>query len=240
MTLVALWLLTVGLADLVRGSTDARRRTLPATLVAVCAVALVALLGGLTFSGFAVTLLLVAFPTWLWILGSASALRGRASVAWPLSVLGFTMLVLLLWSGSTPSLGGHFAQWYAGVDVPLLAGLPLSRFATVVGALVFLQVSSNIVVRLVLDGAGSPAPRGESSLRGGRVLGPMERTFIFALGLAGQLTAAAIIVAAKGLLRFPEIQAQRDASDSVDELTEYFLVGSMASWLLALAFLPLV
>jgi len=68
----------------------------------------------------------------------------------------------------------------------------------------------------------------------------MERTFIFALGLAGQLTAAAIIVAAKGLLRFPEIQAQRDASDSVDELTEYFLVGSMASWLLALAFLPLV
>ncbi len=240
MTLVALWLLVAGLADLVRGSTDAKRRSFPAGLVVFATVLVVAVLGGFTFSGYLVSLLLVVLPAWLWIVTSSSALRGRSSVAAPLSVLGGTMAVLLLWSGSTPVLAGHLADWYGGLGVPLLADVPLARSATVLGALLFLQVSANIVVRLVLDGAGSSAPRGESSLRGGRVLGPMERTFIFALGLAGQLTAASIIVAAKGLLRFPEIQARRETSDTVDALTEYFLVGSMASWLLALAFLPLV
>jgi hypothetical protein len=240
MTLVALWLLAVGLADLVRGSTDAKRRSFSAGLVVFVTVLLVAVLGGFSFRGYLVSLVLVVVPAWWWVVASSSALRGRSAVAGPLTVLGATMLVLLLWSGSTPVLGGHLAGWYGGMRVPLLTDVPPVRFATVLGALTFLQVSSNIVVRLVLDGAGSSAPRGETSLRGGRVLGPMERTFIFALGLAGQLTAASIIVAAKGLLRFPEIQARRETSDSVDALTEYFLVGSMASWLLALAFLPLV
>lgn len=240
MSLVALWLLTLGLADLVRGSTDARRRTFSATCVAVLTVVSVAILGDFSFRGFVVSLLLVAFPAWLWIVTSAAALRGRSSVRGALTTFAGSLAVLLVFSGSTPVIAGNLADWYSGLGVPALNDVALQRFSLVLGVLAFLQVTSNIVVRLVLDGAGSPAPRGESSLRGGRVLGPMERTFIFALGLAGQLTAASIIVAAKGLLRFPEIQAQRDASDSVDELTEYFLVGSMASWLLALVFLPLV
>jgi hypothetical protein len=109
------------------------------------------------------------------------------------------------------------------------------------GVLLFLQNSANIVVRLVLTGAGSRPEASEPTLKGGRLLGAMERTFIFALGVGGSLTAAAIIVAAKGLLRFPEIS--RTGSDGtrpgVDALTEYFLVGSLASWLLALAFVPL-
>ena len=40
-------------------------------------------------------------------------------------------------------------------------------------------------------------------------LGPLERLFILGLGLAGNLTAAAIVVAAKGLLRFPELLEER-------------------------------
>jgi hypothetical protein len=111
------------------------------------------------------------------------------------------------------------------------------RFAVVVGGLLFLQATANLVVRLVLDSAGSPAEESETTLKGGRILGPMERTFIFALGVAGELTAASIIVAAKWLLRFPELQ--RDKGSRVDALTEYFLVGSLTSWLLAVVLLPL-
>ena len=72
----------------------------------------------------------------------------------------------------------------------------------------------------------------------------MERVLILGLGLAGQLTAAGLVIAAKGLIRFPELQAKRDDSTSVDgvgidAVTEYFLVGSFVSWLVALGSLAL-
>ena len=73
----------------------------------------------------------------------------------------------------------------------------------------------------------------------------MERLLIFGLGLGGELAAASIIVAAKGLLRFPELQPYRAEVGSrettglsgqrIDVLTEYFLIGSLASWMLAIA-----
>ncbi|OOK63287.1 hypothetical protein BZL29_8559 [Mycobacterium kansasii] len=54
------------------------------------------------------------------------------------------------------------------------------------------------------------------------------------LGWAGRWGAGAV-VAAKGLIRFPELSAQkgRNGEVGIDEVTEYFLVGSFASWLLA-------
>ena len=41
------------------------------------------------------------------------------------------------------------------------------------------------------------------------------------------------VVAAKGLLRFPELQAARK-EPTIAAVTEYFLVGSFVSWLVAL------
>ena len=72
----------------------------------------------------------------------------------------------------------------------------------------------------------------------------MERVLILGLGLAGQLTAAGLVIAAKGLIRFPELQSKRDETTTVeavgiDEVTEYFLVGSFVSWLVALLSLAL-
>ena len=47
---------------------------------------------------------------------------------------------------------------------------------------------------------------------------------------------AGLVVAAKGLLRFPELQAAaRNDATHVDEVTEYFLVGTFTSLLVALA-----
>ena len=89
-------------------------------------------------------------------------------------------------------------------------------------------------------GSGAVRPAGEPQpsdrLKGGRLLGPMERLLILGLGLGGQLAAATAVIAAKGIIRFPELNSQRHEGDSgINELTEYFLVGSFASWLLALA-----
>ena len=53
------------------------------------------------------------------------------------------------------------------------------------------------------------------------------------------MTAASVVVAAKGLLRFPELSS-RDEQQTVHEMTEYFLLGSFASWLVALGSFVLV
>jgi hypothetical protein len=70
----------------------------------------------------------------------------------------------------------------------------------------------------------------------------MERLRILGLRLAGQLAAATAVVAAKSIIRFPEINAQKAGENGnigIDDVTEYFLVGSFASWILALGGLAL-
>ena len=95
-------------------------------------------------------------------------------------------------------------------------------------------------MRLVLlaTGAMAAAPnrdRPSEELKGGRLLGPLERLFILGLGLAGQVTAAGLVIAAKGLIRWPELSAySREEESHIDKVTEYFLVGSFVSWLVAL------
>jgi hypothetical protein len=119
-------------------------------------------------------------------------------------------------------------------------------FLLLVGVVLVQLSTGNVLVRLVLAATGTittdlhGASRGpERRLKGGRLLGPLERIFILGLGLAGNLTAAAIVVAAKGLLRWPELSSPTE-QDRVHRLTEYFLVGSFVSWLVALAGLVLL
>jgi hypothetical protein len=85
-------------------------------------------------------------------------------------------------------------------------------------------------------------PQASDRLKGGRLLGPMERLLIVGLSLAGQLTAATAVVAAKSIIRFPEINAQKlreNGGIGIDDITEYFLLGSFASWIVAIGGLAL-
>ena len=67
-----------------------------------------------------------------------------------------------------------------------------------------------------------------TALRGGRWIGPLERLLIIVLAGAGAEVAIAAVVAAKGVIRFPEI-----SQDSTGEKAEEFLIGSVSSWILA-------
>ena len=135
-------------------------------------------------------------------------------------------------------------------------GPDLARVLLVTGLVLVNLSTANVLVRLVLvsvgamrpvlpdDLATTDDPQPSDQLRGGRLLGPMERVLILGLGLAGQLTAAGLVIAAKGLIRFPELQATRKDGSGVDgvgidHVTEYFLVGSFVSWLVALVSLAL-
>ena len=55
----------------------------------------------------------------------------------------------------------------------------------------------------------------------------------------GLVAAAGVVVAAKGLLRWPELRTEDDQI-RIHRLTEYFLVGSFVSWLVALGALLLL
>lgn len=68
-------------------------------------------------------------------------------------------------------------------------------------------------------------------LRGGRMIGPLERLLIVALFLLGAHPAIVALLAAKGIVRFPEINADRGKGSKAEE----FLIGSLSSWALAVA-----
>lgn len=71
-------------------------------------------------------------------------------------------------------------------------------------------------------------PRG--GFKGGRLIGPLERTIVMILTLAAAYPVLAAMLAAKGIVRFPEIS--RDGETGAR--AEYFLVGSLVSWVIAL------
>ena len=78
----------------------------------------------------------------------------------------------------------------------------------------------------------------ERRLKGGRVIGPLERVMVFAFAVGGNYGGVAAILAAKGILRFPEISRDEDKNGDGSR-AEYVLVGSFVSWFLALALVPL-
>lgn len=87
---------------------------------------------------------------------------------------------------------------------------------------------TRVVVREGDDGAATVPT--VADLRGGRLIGPLERLLIVALSLVGALPIVAGLLAAKGIVRFPEISNDRAGGSKA----EYFLVGSFVSWALAL------
>lgn len=242
MSWIAVLLIGVALADLAHSVRPVR--VVPGCVGAIGAV-LVGLLAGLTEALDVLALVVVAAVVVAW---GQTVTRGFGrGPAWlPILVLGVALTVAVLVSGHAGPAGGLLGEWLGGTAVPALASLDADRALLLAGAFGVQLSTGNVLVRLVLAATGTvnPARHGrpddpEMQLKGGRLLGPMERVFILALALAGQVTAASIVVAAKGLLRFPELSSRRD-QERIHQLTEYFLVGSFVSWLVALASLVLL
>ena len=128
--------------------------------------------------------------------------------------------------------------WYEDLAVPGLAGVTLDELVLAVVAVVALIGPANAVVREVLDHVGRGLLAEERRLKGGRVIGPLERVMVFAFAVGGNYGGVAAILAAKGILRFPEISRDEDKNGDGSR-AEYVLVGSFVSWFLALALVPL-
>lgn len=245
MSWLGLLLVGLGVTDLVCSLLRRPRLAEVAGALAVLALGPVA---GLTSAGDLASVAVIAAVPVLWGRSVTHAF-GAGPPALPLALLGVALVTAVALSGAAPAGGGLLQDWLAGSGLDALAGLEPDRAMLLTGAVLVQLSTGNVVVRLVLaasgtanpirSGPGTPVP----TLKGGRLLGPMERLVILGLGLAGEATAAGIVIAAKGLLRFPELQAtrrERHRGPGIHEVTEYFLVGSFVSWLVSLASLALL
>ncbi|EWT02799.1 membrane protein [Intrasporangium oryzae NRRL B-24470] len=257
MTWLSILLIGTGLADLVR-ATGSRRGRMAAHAVAPAAVAVTAALSGVYAWPDVLALGLALLGCAAWIeLSTRTQADGRHALR-ALAALALTATGLVAFSGGASTPGGPLGRWLAWADLPGTETPQPARVLLILALVLFNVASANVIVRLVLLAIGAlrpdqvaapPVPQPADRLKGGRLLGPMERLVILGLGLAGEVGAASLVIAAKGLLRFPEIQASgRNSGGSdptrapglgIDDVTEYFLVGSFVSWITALASLAL-
>lgn len=213
-------LLCVGIADLIRLYTARGWR---AACFAVAA--LLVLLGSAgadaavwSFVGFAVAA--------VWVIANPERRGGRAGL-WPVVLVAAVCLVAVAQSGARSGQGPLGALW---PERSPLGAVSLDVAVLVLGAVVFLLESGNVIVRAALRGGDVPDEEDRPALKGGRLIGPLERALVFALTLTGAFTLLAAVLAAKGIVRFPEISRDGDGGTRA----EYFLVGSLVSWVTAL------
>jgi hypothetical protein len=234
MILLALLLATLGAADLVRPENRASSRVEGMVATVVGGAVLVLLASGMAIGSAAwavVPIGLVLLVAWILLTPVGIVQTDRP---WPVAVLAVAALVAL--AVPQPSVNrGWLVRWYESLDVASLADVSVEQFVFGAACVVFLIETANIIVRLMLIGTGPSVIATEKTLKGGRILGPIERVFILAMALAGHYGALSAVVAAKGILRFPEISRDRAGGSRA----EYVLVGSFVSWALAFVFVPL-
>ncbi|PZO57010.1 MAG: hypothetical protein DI639_14700 [Leifsonia xyli] len=180
----------------------------------------------------------------------------RGSGSWPAVLLAVAVAVLLLW-GPLPDGTGFVVDWHDGSGLAFVDAVPLAAVVGGVGSALFLVDSANVVVAQALPpglqrGAVTGAeaddlrrrfgrrrrsdPDAEQSgdstvrLKGGRLIGPIERLLLAGFAVAGAFPVVAALIAAKGIVRFPEIRRETTGYQA-----EYFLIGSLVSWAMAFA-----
>lgn len=232
MILLGYYLVMLGVADATRGLPRSASRW--ANLRGLTLALAVGVLGVEYGSVPPVFMLLPFVFTVAWVLSTPS---GRASTRWPLLALIVSFVAVLLIP--SPNGAGQLDVFVQSLDrLPAFLQSP-GQLVLLLGCGLFLLETANIVVRLVL---ASESPRSglsedSSELKGGRIIGPLERLLVFGLAAAGQFAAIGGVLAAKGVVRFPELSRsvrKRKAGDPPSKDPEYFLIGSLASWGLAL------
>jgi hypothetical protein len=235
-TAVAAWMLGVGLADIVAGfSGRPATRGRAAAGGAVGTIAAIVCCAGFGLGATATIALgsvsAATIAAWMYarLPEEWSQRRATSTSAVAASVVAVMLVAASRWPD--PS-GGWLERLLAALPFPAARRYGPETVLLVVAVVAFIQASGNALVRLILASTDSMLPPSRNILLGGRIIGPLERSLVFAFALAGEPIAATLVASAKSILRFPELSGRKD---DIAALTEYFLVGSMSSWLIALA-----
>jgi hypothetical protein len=158
--------------------------------------------------------------TTLTALGALSAVAGlllrRALRVWTLLTVGFVGLALaLVWfDEGIYSLSHPFLTVVAGVAAVTGGGL----------------VTTQVFALVDRDARDSRVRHGGEILRGGAWIGALERLGVYVALVAGWAPGLAIVLAVKGLGRYPELRNQEDTGAA-----ERFIIGTFTSVLWAAA-----
>ena len=157
-----------------------------------------------------------------------------AAVLWPAQIDGQRRgRVLLLVEALLVLAAVVLGQLLAKLVVPSAAGYHWGGVGLYVTGYLYVCFRGMVVVRAVLDLPALHMRRDEDRNAGaidiarGRTIGSLERAIALTLVLLGQYGALGLIVAAKSVARFKALEDR--------EFAEYFLIGTLASLLLALA-----
>lgn len=248
MSWIALLLIGVGTVDFAHAVLDPRKpiRWVPEAIGAVVVVAF-GLLSAL-FGGDLAAVIVIAGIVVLWgfLAHPARPEAVNPHPGIPLALLGGAVFLGILLAPAAGEVAGPVAAWAEQAPWAWVEAARPEAVLLAFGGLLVQVSTGNVVVQLVLDATDVANPLDGlegNKLKGGRLLGPLERLTIFGLGLTGSLAAAGLVVAAKGLIRWPELQSFRGGDGdgpSINDVTEYFLVGSFVSWMTALVTLALV
>ncbi|HEX9705902.1 MAG TPA: hypothetical protein VGA20_11700 [Gemmatimonadales bacterium] len=121
----------------------------------------------------------------------------------------------------------------AKLAMPSPAGLRWGRYLLLTTAYLYVCGRGVVIVRAVLELPVLQLRREEDRSMGaieiarGRTVGVLERALALSLVLLGQYGALGLVVAAKSLARFKALDDR--------DFAEYFLIGTLASLLVALA-----
>ncbi|MBD3336017.1 MAG: DUF3307 domain-containing protein [Candidatus Eisenbacteria bacterium] len=103
---------------------------------------------------------------------------------------------------------------------------PAGNWMLIATGLVFNGKGATAIVRLVLERFPEVVPRDGAGYNMGRTIGVLERILIFILVLLNQWGALGLVLAAKSIARFKELNVQHFA--------DYYLIGTLTSLLVAI------
>lgn len=254
--IAALLLLAVGLGDLVRHRVRGTAEPLVGAAVGLSVLISGALLTGTPFLEYLLTAPIVVLwmltmrsegddplPVWpLPVLGLAVFVGVAAGTPASEASGPAVDLVSALAERGLPGIGLGASLMVVAVSVALVttanlvvrAVLEFARGTVSGGADTdenrwALRVGRRRIATLERDSGRGADDRPGSALLGGRLIGPLERLLIVLLAGFGAQALIAALLAAKGIVRFPEISADRRFGSKAEE----FLIGSLTSWALA-------
>lgn len=156
------------------------------------------------------------------------------AVTWPAQIDGHRRGRLLLLVEAVIVLAALVVgQLLAKLVTPSVAGYRWGGVGLYATGYLYVCIRGQILVRSVLELPALQMRRDEDRTAGaidiarGRTIGSLERAIALTLVLLGQYGALGLIVAAKSVARFKALEDR--------EFAEYFLIGTLASLLLALA-----